>query len=155
MTPQEKWDRRFLGLARLVASWSKDPSTQTGAVIVDGKRRVVSVGYNGFPAGVDDDPARYADRETKYRLIIHCERNALLFAARPLDGCTLYTVPFMSCAPCAALVIQAGITRCVAPVLPPRLVERWGAETDLAAGLFREAGVELCLLPDPTTGGRP
>lgn len=122
---QIDWDRRFIEMAKLVASWSKDPSTQTGAVIVDPRRRVVSVGYNGFARGVEDTPERYADRETKYKLIVHCERNALLFAGRDLKGCTLYTWPFMSCATCAAVVIQSGITRCVAPPIPEHLRERW------------------------------
>src|SRR5690242_18395881 len=102
----EKWDRRFLDLAKFVAQWSKDPSTKTGAVITRG-REVVSVGYNGFPRDVEDAPERYNDRELKYKLIVHCERNALLFAKQDLSGCTLYTYPFMSCTPCAGMVIQS------------------------------------------------
>lgn len=138
-----KWDRRFLELARHVAAWSKDPSTKTGAAIVDDRRRVVSLGYNGFPRGVSDDPARYADRSQKYPMVVHCERNAILFAERTLRGCTLYTWPFMSCAPCAGLVIQAGITRCVAPPTPPELLERWAADLELSRRMFAEAGVVL------------
>jgi dCMP deaminase len=141
----DKWDTRFLDMSRLVGSWSKDPSTQTGAVIVDKNRRVVSVGYNGFAKGVNDDPFLYSNRELKYKMIVHCERNAIIFAQRSLEGCTLYTTPFASCAPCAAMVIQAGITRCVAPVLPNHLVERWQEELNVAAVMFREAGVELVL----------
>lgn len=143
---QIDWDRRFIEMAKLVASWSKDPSTQTGAVIVDPRRRVVSVGYNGFARGVEDTPERYADRETKYKLIVHCERNALLFAGRDLKGCTLYTWPFMSCATCAAVVIQSGITRCVAPPIPEHLRERWEVDMDLARQQFHEAGVMLDIL---------
>jgi dCMP deaminase len=109
-----KWDQRFLDMACLVGSWSKDPSTKTGAVIVDVQKRVVSVGYNGFPAQVVDD-ARLDCRELTYEIIIHAEVNALMFAQRPVIGCTLYTSPFMSCSRCAALLIQAGITRHVAP----------------------------------------
>ena len=142
------WDRWFVGLARYVASASKDPSTQTGAVVVDGRRRVVSVGYNGFARGVSDDPARYADRNAKYKMIVHCERNAILFAGRDLTGCTLYTWPFLSCAPCAAVVIQSGISRVCAPVLPSVLAARWGADLDLAKVMFGEAGVEVCELED-------
>lgn len=140
----EKWDLRFLELARHIATWSRDPSTQTGAVIADGKR-VVSVGYNGFAAGVIDSPERYADRDTKYKMIIHCERNAIIFAQRQLNGLTLYTWPFMSCSVCAAMVIQAGIKRCVAPSLPPHLADRWGEDTNLARQMFREANVRLDL----------
>jgi dCMP deaminase len=137
------WDRWFLGMACYVSTASKDPSTQTGAVIVDPNRRVTSVGYNGFPQGIDDSPERYANRELKYKMVSHCEVNAMLFAGRALTGCTLYTFPFCSCSRCAVQVIQAGIRRCVAPVLPDRLKERWGEDTELTKAMFREAGVEL------------
>lgn len=143
MPISEKWDRRFLEVAKLVASWSKDPSTQTGAVIVDNNNRVVSVGYNGFPKGVNDSPERYNNRELKYKMIVHCERNAILFAGRSLEGHALYTWPFMSCSVCAAMVIQAGITRCVAPAIPDRLKERWAEDMALSETLFSEAGVRL------------
>lgn len=140
----QKWNQRFLDVAKLVASWSKDPSTQTGAVIVDPWRRILSVGYNGFPRGVHDTPERYADREIKYRMIVHCERNAILFAPSPLpEWCTLYTYPFMSCSVCAGIVIQAGIRRCVAPEIPQHLRERWGEDMALAEKMFEEAGVLL------------
>jgi len=74
-----KWDSRFMDLARLVASWSKDPSTQVGAVIVDQDKRIVSTGFNGFPRCVNDSPV---DREVKLLRTIHAEENALLFARR-------------------------------------------------------------------------
>ena len=144
---QTRWDKRYLELARHVASWSKDPSTKTGAVITAPDGRVVSVGYNGFAKGVDDTPERYNDRDLKYKMIVHCERNAILFAKRDLAGCTLYTWPFMSCSVCAAMVIQAGIKRCVAPPVPPHLLERWGHDMNvLATTMFNEAGVEVVTL---------
>lgn len=146
-----KWDVRFLELAKHIASWSNDPSTQTGAVITN-YRRVVSVGYNGFPCGVDDAPERYADRELKYKMIVHCERNALLFAQRSLAGCTLYTWPFMSCAPCAAMVIQSGITRCVAPASDN---PRWQADFELTRLMFREADIELIEVSADSEGSGP
>lgn len=146
---QLKWDKRFVELARLVASWSLDPSTKTGAVITDPKRRVLSVGYNGLAQGVEDLPERYNNREIKYKIIVHCERNALLFARGPVEGCTLYTWPFMSCSTCAAMVIQAGIKRCVAPFSDN---ERWVAEFELSKQMFKEAGVEVELL-DPSLFG--
>lgn len=61
----DKWDRRFLELATLVASWSKDPSTKTGAVIIGPDRSVISTGFNGFPREMPDDPKLYEDREKK------------------------------------------------------------------------------------------
>ncbi len=148
MKDKDKWDRRFLALARGVAAYSHDPSTQTGAVIVDDQGLVMATGYNGFPIGVNDDPKRYADRPLKYELVVHCETNAIVLARRDLRGCTLYTWPFMSCSRCAGVVIQAGIKRCVAPVIPARLVERWSQNMALSTMMFAEAGVELCLLED-------
>lgn len=145
----DKWDERFLEMAKLVASWSKDPSTKTGAVIVDNKRRVVSVGYNGFSRGVVDSEDRYNNRETKYKIIVHCERNSIIFAQRSLDGCTLYTHPFMSCAPCAAMVIQAGITRIVAPYDNN---PRWVEDFKLSSQMFKEAGVVMDLVGGPEGG---
>lgn len=138
---QSWWDRWFLGLAEYVSTASKDPSTRTGAVLVDGDRRVVSVGYNGFPRGVEDSEARLGDRKTKYDLTVHCEINAILFSGRAAAGCTVYTWPFGSCTRCAVQVVQAGIVRCVAPVCPPDRVERWGKDLDQARRLLDEAGV--------------
>lgn len=139
----EKWDRRFLALAEHIAQWSKDPSTKTGAVIVDSSNRILSLGYNGFPRGVNDSPERLENREVKYKLIIHCERNALLFARGSLNGCRLYTWPFMPCASCAAMVIQAGIIEVIAPTSDN---PRWVEDFKLAQMLFSEAGVKVRLL---------
>ena len=141
MRSPEFWDRWFLGLAKYIATASKDPSTQTGAVIVDPLRRVVSVGYNGFPKRIDDRNDRLTNREMKYKMVVHCEVNAILFANRPLQGCVLYTWPFGSCAPCTSIVLQTGMTRVVAPVAPPEILERWGDDLALSSTLFREAGV--------------
>lgn len=126
MTTQEKWDKRFLDLAALVAGWSKDPSTKTGAVIVDDSRRVISVGYNGFPQRMPDFTALYEDREQKYSRIVHCEVNALLFARGSVNDCTLYTYPFMSCDRCVVQMLQAGIGRFVAPKPTEDALTRWG-----------------------------
>lgn len=65
-----RWDRRFLGLAQHIASWSKDPSTKAGAVIVGEGREVLSMGYNGFPRGMADHLHRYDDREFKLRHVV-------------------------------------------------------------------------------------
>jgi dCMP deaminase len=147
MRGQEWWDDWFLGLARYIASASKDPSTQCGAVIVDKDRRVISVGYNGLARGVEDSQERLNNRELKYKVIVHCERNAIIFAQRDLRGCILYTWPFMSCAACAAMVIQAGITQVVAP---PSDNPRWIEEFKLSEQMFKEAGVGIRLVGPKT-----
>jgi dCMP deaminase len=131
---------RFLSLAEHVSRWSKDPSTQVGAVIVDPRRRVVSVGYNGLPQGVEDSDDRLNDRELKYKLIQHAERNAILFARGSVEGCTLYTHPFLPCASCAGMLIQAGIAAVVSYAVDER--HRWRADIELGKQLLDEAGVE-------------
>lgn len=140
------WDQRFLDLAAHIATWSKDPSTQCGSVIVDLDRRVVSTGYNGFPRGIEDNLKLLTDRDTKLRLTIHAEQNALLFANRPVGGCTLYVHPMPPCAQCAAKIIQAGIRRVVAPDGTAEQYDRWGRDWDLADWAFRQAGVRLDLI---------
>jgi len=139
----EKWDLRFLELARLIASWSKDPSTQTGAVIVRPDRTIAAVGYNGFARKMKDDPTLYANREIKYERIIHCEMNAILTAREPLVGYTLYTTPFLSCPRCAVHVAQAGITECVAPICPEHLRDRWLKDLQRARTYLEEAGITV------------
>ena len=146
---QITWDRRFLNLAREVSAWSKDPSTGVGCILVDADRRVVSLGFNGLPQRVPDTSFWLQDRDIKHQVILHAEQNALLFASRPVAGCTCYTWPLPPCAHCAALLIQAGITDVVAPLaVSEDLERRWGASLDLTRDLFREADVDLWGYPD-------
>lgn len=140
---QAKWDERYLGLAEYIAAWSQDPSTKVGAVIVDEKNRPVSFGFNGLPQGVEDTPERLNNREIKYKMILHAERNALLFATTDLEGCTLYTWPMQPCAACTAMIIQSGIKRVVAKYQDN---ERWTEEFALSMEMFAEAGVKLELI---------
>ena len=135
----KKWDLRFLEMARNAASWSKDPSTQVGSVIVDDDKRVVSVGYNGFPKGVSDDERLY-DREEKYKMIVHAERNALLFANKDVKNCNLFTYPFMPCSVCAGMIIQAGIKRVVTV---KNSNNRWQKDFVISRKMFKEAEVDL------------
>ena len=138
-----KWDERFLELAKLVGSWSKDPSTQVGAVIVDDNKRIVSIGFNGFPKGVKDSEKRLVDREEKYAIIVHAEANALMFANASVEGCTLYTWPFQPCSRCAGLIVQSGIKRVVSVVHDE---ERWKKNFHISREILHEAGIILELL---------
>ena len=138
----EKWDRRFLSVAKLVASWSKDPSTQTGAVIVRPDRTIAATGYNGFPQGIEDHSERLHDRELKYELTVHCEMNAILFSRETMEDYTLYTWPFASCSRCAVHVIQSGITRVVSVTPSEDVLSRWGNSLHRTMQLFDEAEVE-------------
>lgn len=136
----EKWDKRFLDLAKHVANWSRDPSTQVGAVITRGKF-VVSLGYNGFPAKCSDDETLYNDRKIKYARILHGEMNAILSAKQDLAGCTIYVHPFMPCSQCAAAIIQTGIIRVVTICPSNELKIRWGQSMKETTALFAEAGI--------------
>jgi len=136
------WDQRFINLAQHIAGWSKDPSTKCGAVITDGKR-IVSLGFNGFPQGVNDTSERLGNRETKYRLVLHAEQNAMSFANRDLTGCTIYVYPMPPCSRCAAQLIQAGIGRIVTKQPATDKLERWKDDFDLANEMYQESGVNL------------
>lgn len=143
-----KWFKRFVDLAQHISSWSKDPSTKVGAVIFDDDKRIVSVGYNGFPKNVYDSEEKYQNREIKYKMVIHAEMNSIIFSQKNLKGCSIATWPFISCANCTTAIIQSGIKRIVSPKLPENLVERWGASCELSIKMYQEAGVEVILLND-------
>jgi dCMP deaminase len=137
-----EWDRRFMRLAREVASWSKDPSTKVGVVLVK-DRKVVATGYNGFPPGIADD-SRLRDREQKYRLIVHAEMNALLQAGHDARGATLYQYGFLGghcCDNCTKHVITAGVARVVCMEGPIRA--EWYDEIKRAKQTFYESAVKL------------
>lgn len=139
-TNWSKWDRRFLGLARHHATFSKDPSTKVGCVIADHRNRIIGTGFNGFSAGIKDTPGRLNDRETKLKLTIHAERNALAFATRDVEGCTAYVWPIPPCSPCASALAQEYIGRVVAPDLTQEHI-RWKADRDLSFEVYKEAGI--------------
>lgn len=103
-----KWNTRFFELAKHVATWSKDPRTKVGAVVVDDLNRIIGVGYNGFPRGVVDTPALYQDRESKLQRVVHAETNAILNSNTSVRGCKIY-VTLPPCNECAKIIIQSGI----------------------------------------------
>lgn len=133
-----KWDERFLDLAAHIGSWSKDPSTQVGAVIVRPDRTIASVGYNGFPRGVDDN---YVTRDDKLLRTVHAEMNAILSSPEKLTGCTIYVFPLCPCSNCAAAIIQSGITTVVHPLMVPR--PEWELSFQASADMFVQAGVRM------------
>jgi dCMP deaminase len=136
-----------MALAEHVATWSKDPSTQVGCVIVDKQNRVVSIGFNGFPRGVKDIATRYASRETKSLFVAHAERNALDNAPLGVEGCTLYT-PLFPCNECAKSIIQKGIARVIS--YEPDW-EQKKFNWDVTKKMFQEAGVQIFLINKPVT----
>ncbi|NBT09243.1 MAG: CMP deaminase [Chitinophagia bacterium] len=138
-TEHNNWDCRLIELAKTISTWSKDPSTKVGAVIVDSNRRILSTGYNGFPKGIKDDE-RLENRDEKLEMIVHAEINAILFAERNVNNSILYTYPFMPCSRCAAIVIQSGIKKVVAPNNVP---DRWQKSFERTKQMFKEAKVKL------------
>ena len=105
-----------MGIALLSAHRSKDPSTQVGACIVNQKKRIVGIGYNGFPAGCSDEDFPWESDgsflEKKNTYVVHAEANAILNAHGNLDGCTIYII-FFPCHECTKLIIQAGIKKVI------------------------------------------
>jgi dCMP deaminase len=142
-----KWHTRFIQMAELVASWSKDTSTKVGAVLVDPETRtVLATGYNGFPRGVMDFPSRMEKRPEKYQWTEHAERNAIYNAARSghaTEGAVLYlNWSPCPCTDCARAVIQAGITAVVGPKRPfAGKGEQWAQDLQIAEQMLFEAGI--------------
>ena len=110
------WDEYFMGIAVLSSYRSKDPSTQVGACIVNANNRIMSMGYNGFPAGCDDDEfpwEREGDSyDTKYPYVCHAELNAILNNRGNLEGCRIYVALF-PCNECAKALIQSGVSEVI------------------------------------------
>ena len=143
----DKWDKRFVDLAHLIAGWSKDRSTKVGAVIVGRNREVISTGFNGFPPGIDDEIEERHERPVKYLYTEHAERNAIYLAAANgagLRGTNLY-VTMHPCAECARAIIRTGVTRLVTRVVPQPLdtTGNWRDGCLTAQSLLREAGVSI------------
>jgi len=144
----DKWDARWMAVAKLFASFSKDPSTGVGAVAVDSRKRLVASGFNGLSRRVEDSQERLHNRTTRYSLTVHAEINMLISAERSLRGCTVYLWPMPPCSQCAAALIQAGIFRVVAPAPAPDLADRWGESIELAVMAMREAGGRVDIVED-------
>ena len=134
-----KWDERLLDLARHVAKWSKDPSTQVGCVIAKGKNKVVSMGYNGPPAGVNDE---FRDRAHRLLRSLHAEDNAVLSARKSLKKCRAY-ITHAPCSRCAGRRIQKGRVKVIFPNPDAEFIERWYDSYTESLAMFNEAGVKV------------
>ncbi len=150
----DHWDRRFLRIAEEVRSWSKDPGTTVGCVLVK-DRRILATGYNGFPATLSDSLDLYENREYKLAIVVHAEKNALFNAAKNganTESCTAY-VTFPPCSQCAAALIQAGVevVVCPNPALSP---ERWRANFQIASDILVESGVQILYYSEVDLGNQ-
>ncbi len=145
----QSWDEWYLDLARFTAGKSKDPSTKVGSVIVGPTNEVRSIGYNGFPRGVNDNIPERWERPLKYKFCVHGEANACFNCARAgvsTMASTLYLASFPAkfapCDTCCQAIIQCGIARVVYEV-PAGDVERWKGSFEVGMVMLEEAGVEV------------
>lgn len=140
------WNEYFMGIALLSANRSKDPSTQVGACIVNSRNKIMSVGYNGLPAGCSDDEFPW-EREgdefnTKYPYVCHAELNAILNnGGSSLEGCKIYVALF-PCNECAKAIIQCGIKEVL--YLSDKYAESVGVRA--SKRMFESAGVKYTKL---------
>ena len=143
------WDAYFMGVALLSAQRSKDPSTQVGACIINRKKRIVGIGYNGFPIGLDDDTYPWHKEgdflNTKYPYVVHAEPNAILNSTVDLEGATLYVTLF-PCHECAKLIIQSGIREIV--YVENKYQEK--ASVQASMRMLADAGVAIRQMPKVT-----
>ena len=141
------WGDRYINLAKEISTWSKDPSTKVGAVVIGNNGEVLSQGYNGFPRSIKDTPQRLKDREKKYNLVVHAEMNAIYNASLngvSLKGSTLYVYGLPICNECAKGVIQVGIDKVIA-TRPADYNKEWEESIKDAKALFKEAEVEYII----------
>lgn len=109
------WDEFFMRVAVAAALRSKDPNTQVGACIAGTDHRILSVGYNGTPSGLDDEEFPWETTDDpltdKHNYVIHAEANAILNyrgSLKELTDATVYVTLF-PCQECAKTLAQAGI----------------------------------------------
>lgn len=144
-----KWDLRFIRLAKEVSTWSKDPSTQVGAIIVQpDSHLVVGIGYNGFPRGVNDSDERLTNRLLKYKFVVHAEINAILMAGEKVTGASLYIYPAFNmppiCNECCKVAIQSGIKEIIGSTtnIDEDRASRWNESLQISKIMCEEAGIK-------------
>ena len=146
-----KWYKRYLKLAAEVATWSKDPNTQVGAVVVGSKGQILSQGYNGFPRGINDTSKRLNDRDTKLSLVVHAEMNAIFnatYSGVSLDGSTIFIYGLPACSECAKGIIQVGIKKVVVSKQCIEARPHWNDSWKKSVALFAEAGVSVFVVSE-------
>ena len=140
-----KWDKRYMDLAKQVGTWSKDPSKQIGAVAIGSKGQVLAQGYNGFPRGIDDNESRLNTKETKYKYVVHAEMNLIYnatFNGISLNGSTVYVSGLPVCSECAKGLIQVGVKQIVmSKDSLEGADEKWLDSFELTIALVNEAGI--------------
>ena len=137
------WGDKYINLAKEISTWSKDPSTKVGAIVVGCDGQILSQGYNGFPRGINDSDERLNNRKRKYELVVHAEMNAIYNASLTgvsLKDSTLYVYGLPICNECAKGIIQVGIKKVIA-LRPEKYNIAWEESANNARNLFSEADV--------------
>src|SRR5574344_1818049 len=132
-----KWKKRFIQLSKEISTWSKDPSTKVGALIISEDKNIVSTGYNGFPRGIEDTEERLNNRELKYKFILHAEMNAImnaLYNNRSVKNCILFVHGLPCCSDCAKAIIQSGIKEIV---IDSKASSKWSDSCEIAVKMFK------------------
>lgn len=135
--------KKFIVIARSIASLSKDQSTKVGAIALGAAGEIRATGYNGMPRGCYDDTKSRQLKPEKYLWFEHAERNLIYNAARvgtPLEGCTLIVTPLFPCMDCARAIVQSGFVRVIAEA---EKNPRWAESNAMARKLFDEVGIEV------------
>ena len=139
-----KWDIRFVRIAKEVAEWSKDPSTQVGSIAVK-NRKIIATGYNGFPKGIKDAPRDLHDREMKLKLTVHAEKNMIYNAVEhgvKLEGSTVYIWGLPTCEECWKGLVQVGVSRVVMPDIE-FTDDKWKEGCKFAKEYMEDVGIEV------------
>ena len=142
-----KWDKRFMEMAELVATWSScfQENRHVGAVVVKDKR-ILTTGYNGAPSGIESCAERGCCLRRERNIpsgtmqevcyAVHAEQNAICQAAKTgvsLEGATLYCT-HQPCVICARIIINSGVKR---------IIYKHGYPDEFAMQLFKEAKMEV------------
>ena len=137
------WKKRFLKLSKEISTWSKDPSTKVGALIISEDRNIISTGYNGFPRNIEDTEERLNNRELKYKFVLHAEMNCILNAlynGRSVKDCILFVHGLPPCSECTKSIIQAGIKKVITD---SKATDNWKESLKLSLEMLKEANVEI------------
>lgn len=139
----KKWADRYMKLAQVISTWSKDPSTKVGAIVVGHNGEILSQGYNGFPRKIKDTSNRLNDRSEKYKYIIHAEMNAIFNASLngvSLQNSSIYIYGLPICHECAKGIIQVGIKKVI---IHKQIKDNWQESCQIAQEMLIEAGVTI------------
>ena len=139
----KKWADRYMKLAQVISTWSKDPSTKVGAIVVGHNGEILSQGYNGFPRKIKDTNNRLNNRSEKYKYIIHAEMNAIFNASLngvSLQNSSIYIYGLPICHECAKGIIQVGIKNVI---IHKQIKDNWQESCQIAQEMLIEAGVTI------------